>query len=279
MELEAFSSLLDENGITPSQEDLQYESCCIILGSETLSPSHDITGKPPSWLRELLMSAEDIVRRAHNRPLGSNLKDRVTELRINGKADIFDSCNLEEDLRAFVQLCQSMGSPAGVADLQREACQIVEKVDAQSRQPSALFVTFLNGLIHKSEGWLESFRQRAGLVIGPLIMHENPEDAYLSAGTSATPALNATNAGLGFGPEPAPRVDSPYRTEVGQQEPSTDLKGPQQFTFLSTDTYYWGLRRGLAKFVAIAISPRNPQCHIPTDEELQRQARWIMFDR
>lgn len=25
-------------------------------------------------------------------------------------------------------------------------------------------------------------------------------------------------------------------------------------------------------------SPKNPNCHVPSDEEIQHQARWIMYD-
>ncbi|EGY23399.1 uncharacterized protein VDAG_04837 [Verticillium dahliae VdLs.17] len=294
IELDSLASLHDENANPPSQEDLQYESCCIISGSEMLSPSQDVSGKPPSWLRELLISDEDILRRAQNRPLGSNLKARVTELRINGKADIFDSCNLEEDLQAFVQLSQSqrLGSQIDDTDLQREACQIVENLDAQSKQSSVFFVTFLTSLIHSSTHWLESFRRRAGLsamVANPgfgtseLVMttsstHRSPECAKPSTGILENPSIYTPNAALGSVTELTPGYDSPCYQGVEQKEPLTNLSGPQQFNFLSTDTFYWGLRRELSRFVAMTISPKNPQWHIPTDEELQCQARWIMFD-
>ncbi|CRK31426.1 hypothetical protein BN1708_005429 [Verticillium longisporum] len=135
IELDYFASCLDEKNVPPSQEVLQYESCCVIVGSEMLSPSQDALNTPRSWLRDLLMSDEHVARRARNTPLASIVKARATELRINSKADIFDSCSLEEQLQLFMAQNHDYESPVDDVDLQRGACQVVQDADAQSRQP------------------------------------------------------------------------------------------------------------------------------------------------
>ncbi|KAJ0289552.1 hypothetical protein CBS470a_004364, partial [Colletotrichum nupharicola] len=34
----------------------------------------------------------------------------------------------------------------------------------------------------------------------------------------------------------------------------------------------------LSRFVASTMSPNNPNSHIPTDEEIRHQARWVLYD-
>ncbi|KAK0640192.1 hypothetical protein DIS24_g9601 [Lasiodiplodia hormozganensis] len=147
----------------PSDQELQYEACCIIFGSEMLS--RDPATPPSSWLRDLLMSSEEITNQARIRPMKSAAKSRFTHLKINGKDSIFEACNVEAQLREYADMPKLLGLDVGDDELQREACNIVRR-----------------------------------------------------------------------------------------------------------------LARELSWFVAITTSTRNPDSHVPTDEELQHQARWIMFD-
>ncbi|KAJ3537751.1 hypothetical protein NM208_g6182 [Fusarium decemcellulare] len=56
-------------------------------------------------------------------------------------------------------------------------------------------------------------------------------------------------------------------------------KPPNGIPFLLNDhNSYRRLAAGLSRFVASAISPNNPNSHVPTDEELQYQARWMWYD-
>lgn len=48
--------------------------------------------------------------------------------------------------------------------------------------------------------------------------------------------------------------------------------------FLNDTNCYRRLARELTRYVSAAMSPNNPHCHVPTDEELQHQARWILYD-
>jgi hypothetical protein len=41
---------------------------------------------------------------------------------------------------------------------------------------------------------------------------------------------------------------------------------------------YRRLSRALARWVAATMSPNNPARHVPTDAEIQHQARWIFYD-
>ncbi|KAL6793309.1 hypothetical protein GGI42DRAFT_152907 [Trichoderma sp. SZMC 28013] len=48
--------------------------------------------------------------------------------------------------------------------------------------------------------------------------------------------------------------------------------------FLSDANCYGRLEKELTRFVTSSLSPNNPLQHIPTDEEIQYQARWIIYD-
>ncbi|KAM0262793.1 hypothetical protein ACHAQJ_001587 [Trichoderma viride] len=48
--------------------------------------------------------------------------------------------------------------------------------------------------------------------------------------------------------------------------------------FLSDANCYGRLEKELTRFVASCLSPNNPLQHIPSDEEIQHQARWIIYD-
>jgi len=51
-------------------------------------------------------------------------------------------------------------------------------------------------------------------------------------------------------------------------------------TFMPGDTNFHRYFVGdLARWVASTVSPNNPNTHVPSDEEIQHQARWIMYDR
>jgi len=48
--------------------------------------------------------------------------------------------------------------------------------------------------------------------------------------------------------------------------------------FFNDANCYRRLARELGRWVASVTSPNNPNCHVPTDEEIQHQARWILYD-
>jgi hypothetical protein len=47
---------------------------------------------------------------------------------------------------------------------------------------------------------------------------------------------------------------------------------------LGDDSCYRRLMKELVRYTRSSMSPYNPNRHVPTDEELQHHARWIMFD-
>ncbi|KAK7748862.1 hypothetical protein SLS53_000886 [Cytospora paraplurivora] len=81
---------------TPSDEDLQYEACRIIYASEV--SSRGVLASRASWLRDLLMSSDEIRRRAQLSPIRGAKENCLGQLKINGKDNIFEDCPLEKHL-------------------------------------------------------------------------------------------------------------------------------------------------------------------------------------
>lgn len=254
-----------ERGV-PCTQDLQYESCCIIIGSEVLSKQPGLPG--PSWLRDLLMSSPELVQRARMRPMKNLLKSKITQLEIHGKRNIFEDCVVEAQLQKFVASSMEKGITVGITELQLEASRITSSMELSSPKPLATLTNFFNELIFASTQWLLPFCKRVHLRLG--------ESVTGLGSISRAPELGtfATNA-----PQPTPKVHEVNLNkarEVHQNLTAPISNAPPYFQ--DDSNCYRRLTKELSRYVSTALSPRNPAKHVPTDEELQYQARWIMFD-
>ncbi|KAJ4252297.1 hypothetical protein NW762_010894 [Fusarium torreyae] len=217
------------------------------------------------------MGTEEIVRKAQMTPLKMAARSRLTELRIHSKNDIFEDCKLETSLRQYVDLLQLLNLDIGDDELQREACSIINRMP----DASPMFVNLLTGLVNSSTNWLALFRDRVGLSPGA-------SDSLLT-GSQQQSVLDALHLPASSDIQVPSMVDlhAQSHAEFGaicspqhgiQAELST--KGHKVVSL----NMYRGLTRELTQFVARTVSPLNPTSHVPTDEELQYQARWIMYD-
>ncbi|WJG35630.1 uncharacterized protein FOBCDRAFT_241473 [Fusarium oxysporum Fo47] len=263
-----FSNYVDVNHCVPPDELLHLEACCIIFGAE-LSYNHPLINAT-SWLRDLLMGTEDVVKKAQMTPMRSAARSRFTELKIHSKNDIFEDCKLEASLRQYVDFLQMLDFEIGDDELQQEACSIIDHIPGAS----PMFTNLLVGLIYSSTKWLAPFRLRVGLPADGANPHSAEQSLTLeglhapaSAGT-LVPNTVAQRNEIG--------TDSEKRIHSLQNESRTGA-GAQAHKVVSLNMYR-GLTRELTRFVARTISPLNPTSHVPTDEELQYQARWIMYD-
>ncbi|GKT57945.1 homeobox and C2H2 transcription factor [Colletotrichum tofieldiae] len=281
LELEHFSAehqnIKDQ---APTNAELLYESCCVIFGCDSVSFSKRPATSTQSWLRDLLMSSESIVQQARIRPMKDNSKSRFTYLSINGKANIFEACGLEEQLLSYVDISKMTEPQISDEELQKEACNIVERMEASSPNPSVTFANFLKSLINGSDHWLAAFRQRANLPTS------RPSSA-LQFGTKSQELLESNSAILKIDAKESSR-SNPDQTQPSSSQnatafgPGSGIKvanavAPSTF-FVNEDNCYRKLVRELTRFVTITTSPRNPNRRIPTDAELQHQARWISFE-
>ncbi|GKT51033.1 uncharacterized protein ColSpa_11214 [Colletotrichum spaethianum] len=264
----------------PTNAELLYESCCVIFGCDSVSFSKRPATSTQSWLRDLLMSSESIVQQARIRPMKDNSKSRFTYLSINGKANIFEACSLEEQLLSYVDISKLIEPQISDEELQKEACSIVERMEASSPHPSEIFANFLISLINGSDHWLAAFRHRANLPSSSLYSppyHETQRQGVAKSDT-AVPNINPTGNSF-TASDPTQPISNPDATAFGPWSGTKDGKAAAPSTFfVNEDNCYRKLVRELTRFVTITTSPRNPNRRIPTDAELQHQARWISFE-
>ncbi|KAF5237574.1 hypothetical protein FANTH_10765 [Fusarium anthophilum] len=67
--------------------------------------------------------------------------------------------------------------------------------------------------------------------------------------------------------------------EIARKQPCSEMAAGKAGAFFLTDVNcYRRLNRELTRFVTSIMSLNNPNCHVPTDAEIQHQARCIIFD-
>lgn len=140
---------------------MQHEACRIIYASE--ASSRGGLASRASWLRDLLMSSDQVKRRAQLSPIRGNAENCLGQLKINGKDNIFDDCPLEQQLVEFVKARTLLGLTVMDDELQVEACNILSRMEESSILPSEEVANFMLRLIYKDQTWLCKFRRRAGL--------------------------------------------------------------------------------------------------------------------
>ncbi|EKJ75361.1 hypothetical protein FPSE_04442 [Fusarium pseudograminearum CS3096] len=157
----------DTTGSLPSHRALQLEACRIVFGSEVMFPETDpdLHGGS-SWLRDLIVSSDEIVQQARFAPIRSRAESRLSALRIKGRNALFEECPLESRLQAFVRTQRAKGIHA-VSDeeLQREAGRIMLQMESELQAKPEYVANWLIGFLNHSTGWIGVFRQRAELVL------------------------------------------------------------------------------------------------------------------
>ncbi|KAI1431198.1 hypothetical protein GGR50DRAFT_101113 [Xylaria sp. CBS 124048] len=336
------SNRMEEVGASPSDSEIQMEACRIIYGAEVTLDGLDVSST--SWLCDLVMCSEEAKRRAAFRPRthGSNC---LASLRINGKADIFESCLFERELQDYVRAKVLLGLTAMDHELQDEACTILRRMEEGCSTKSDFLVDWFIRMIKSSSSWLRDFQQRAGLLRSEDVgdTHERPTDLNINDYTihnsarleaalekyleqqrllgieptdsdlqrqariivfevddmwnqTATDDKNwlerfkrrhsseASRPGLAPGASPSSGRGASVAVQPSPTISSGMTKAPGKpparygARFLSEPNCYRRLAEDLGRFVAATISPNNPNRHIPTDEELQHQARCIVYD-
>ncbi|KAI6777883.1 Homeobox protein-like protein [Emericellopsis cladophorae] len=326
----------DKTGRIPSPAELQSDACRIIFAAEVPSYHGD---ECSSWLRDLILSADDIVQKAKLSPLRSAKESRLTFLHIIGKKSPFESCPLEAQLLDFVQ----SQPPESLTEsrVHRQAVDILRKMESASSSPSDIATTWLLELARSSKSWLKRFQLRAGVNLSETAQFEvtptpidqvlqnyeqlesklaervellrqhgiEPDDTALRQqalkiidefDNAEWRTLAASNHGwlARFKRRHLPWADSYgfYARISGtanqvsshnDQTMSDGNKSPHRpgLIKMKIGEYYlndpnfdkW-VARELARWVAATMSPNNPNQHVPTDEELKHQARWIMYE-
>ncbi|KAF4967201.1 hypothetical protein FZEAL_10564 [Fusarium zealandicum] len=244
-------------GLTAMDDELQEEACRIVGRVEEVSthPSDPIA----NWLLRLITTATDWLapfrRRAHL-PRSEDVKDHICRSTDPFSIDstIHSYSRLETELEDYLKLQRSKGVEPTDEDLQKEARIIIYEFDDGWNQTAADNMT-----------WLDSFKGRH-----PLMTESSPAFSLQPSNASTFGATTATNATTAS-------PDCPVLQGCKYTAGTRDSNPPRPY-FLNDANCYTRLAKELGRWVRGIMSANNPNQHMPTDEELQHQARWLLYD-
>ncbi|KAJ3549669.1 hypothetical protein NM208_g386 [Fusarium decemcellulare] len=282
----------EEKGTMPNNDAIQLEACRIVFASEVLSAMDGVRDNvPSSWLRDVITSKEHLSQQALFGPIRGHRENRLSSLEIKGKRNLFDECPLELELQRFVKSKQMAGqNNVGDAELQQEACRVVETTERFASMPSYDLVSnWLVKTILESTHWLASFRQRMNLPPSGTTQFPGHHTARDTGYVQNKPSQYLSASSV-FRMGDSYDSDQPNRYSPGLSEQTggaadllaaADSSQPfwsQTSPYMLNDAnFHERLGKELRRWVASTTSSRNPQCHVPTDEELRHQARWIAY--
>jgi hypothetical protein len=313
----------------------------------------------PCWLRDLLLSSEDLARQAKLSPIRRQNESRAYFLKINGKDNIFEDDPMERQLLEYVKARAGLGLTAIDSELQAEARNILGRAEQISSSGTEAIASFFLRLVFRSSDWLAGFRQRASLPRSEDIMDvntrskdpttidstihnytrleaelsefvktqllnntipsdtdlqrqarliiyefddawnqtaaDNPEwlsgfkkrhlhptniDNFMDNCPMMDPSSSYAPLQLSQSASPSAGVPGTISAPSPAASSGASTMAPIKLPafFLNDANCYRRLARELSRWVASTMSPNNPSCHVPTDEELQHQARWILYD-
>ncbi|KAL6891799.1 hypothetical protein HDV57DRAFT_314479 [Trichoderma longibrachiatum] len=262
--------------VTDGQLLLEAQRIVQKVDTEDTSP----TGPAVSWFRDLIMLYRPASNTTNEGPYTitktAAWTAQIEKLHASkcANSDLRTlGCEKEKMLLQYVKSRETFGQPPTDAELQFQACRILEDVEPKSNFKCKEALQWFKFLINSSTHWLSDFKRRAGIltVAGQFESTTAGAVASLQAlhwGTSDE-AIGQTSPMTAKDSLPSSSIETPQSTNSQSQ--------PLRY-FLSDANCYGRLEKELTRFVTSCLSPNNPLQHIPTDEELQYQARWIIYD-
>lgn len=234
-------------GLTDTE--LRQEACLIIQRLE--DKSYDSDDVVVSWFMSLINTSSGWLDDFRQRYQPSASGQQTTDLsKIN--AIIHNYSELERMLFEFVEVARAHGIEPDDATLRQKANTLI----AECNDTSWRQVAFNN------EAWYAKFKRRYLLDNGNV--PTGPEASMMSSTSRGITQVNAVA-----------RRGGNMLDNSTSDSPGPNLKSS---FLLNGDYFHRWIARELARWVEITMSPNNPNQHVPTDEELQHQARWILFD-
>jgi len=266
-------------GLTPTDSELQAECCRILEENEHQS---NFKCKPAlAWFKYLANSSSCWLR-AFRRRSGLPRSSEMLSEKIRSLDDksidysIHNHVRLVHELKDWVRLQIALGTYPSDTELQNQARMIVFKNDDAWNQTAM-----------DDPSILHQFKQQAGLVTIEDFGTEGfnmPTLVEASEGSQPSPkTLHWDLGSMGMTlPSPTSRTSTttpnlPLHTLI-QNQPSTNTNPTQPLKYFLNDANCYGrLVRELSRFVTTCMSPNNPNQHLPSDAEIQNQARWVLF--
>lgn len=240
-------------GLTAMDKELQGEACKIIsrMEEKSIDPSETVANWAIRLIHNDTQWLTDFRRRAHL-PRSEDVNDNPQRSQDPMSIDstIHNYSRLDRELGEFLRSQRSLGLEPTDADLQRQARTIIYEQDDDWNQTAA------------DDGvWLSNFRER----------HVNEIEPSVSIDTRL-PSTQPPKPPSPLSSFPATSTSTP-----GRRSPQQDHKSRFMY-FVNEANCYRRLAKELGRYVASTMSENNPNQHVPTDEELQYQARWIEYD-
>ncbi|KAK3987837.1 homeobox protein 4 [Cladorrhinum sp. PSN332] len=281
LELEVYVKARRLLGLTAMDNELQNEACNIIRRMDEASnyPTEEcvqflmrLVNGSTSWLasfrqRACLPRSEDI-KDIYQRCKNPNLIDNT----------IHNPTRLEFELAEYVKGQRALGIEPSDADLQCQARILIYEYDDGWNQTAA-----------DDPRWLAAFKERH--VLGNPTMHDNTPLPLTHEGLcpdvwakSLQLQLSTANANR-YSPQALASSStstssiSPTNSVSMSAPPPPPPSPPSVPANLLCDiNCYNRLATELKSYVASCVAPNNPNRHVPTDAELQHQARWIIYE-
>lgn len=246
--------------------ELQQEACQIILRMEKESVS--MSDIATTWLVEMVKASTFWLHRFRQRisaPSPSPEPPFPTVPGVMGSSNldvILQNYNiLENNLAELVQNLLAHGVHPDDAHLRQMFLAAIDEIDDAEWKTAA----------SNNDAWMRRFKRKhlpwtnlpwtVGAVGDVSFALGNPPTSYSPHPPGPQQLRQDENSGINT-PDSGPTIPHPKRGYYFLNDPSFDRI----------------VTRELARFVAATMSPHNPNQHVPTDEELRHQARWIMFE-
>jgi len=292
--LKEYVKLRQGIGLTAIDSELQIEACKV-LDEVELTCNYKCKGAL-QWFKYLITTSPQWLSEFRRRALLPR-SDQMAQMHIRSMDDttidysIHNYHRLERELVDFVTKQRSAGYTPTDADLQRTARMIIFENDDPWNQTAADDPNYLVAF-KRQNGLLEPIAEEdlslpEPTVVGALGLSllSSPNSGSQPETCPSPPSLHWNFAGEcgGFRSSPSTTPVSPaqegpiHTTTVNQPSANTNPTMPLRY-FLNDSNCYGRLVRELNRFVTSCMSPNNPNQHLPTDGEIQNQARWIIYD-
>ncbi|CAH0025095.1 unnamed protein product [Clonostachys rhizophaga] len=250
--------------VAPSDEDLQRKAALVI--SEMEKNSAIPADLVATWLVELARSSTTWLngfkqRACISSPLpAAHIGRRRTD---NSKIDsIIENYNvLEARLADYLDILRTHGMQPDEVIVRQKAMSLIDEFDDEEWRQTA----------KKNDRWLARFLRRHlpwSSIYSPPGPHGEASTMAVAGGDLGSAETWANERG---------REHPHSRAEVLANPTSTCNVLSLGVYFLNDPNVDSWMARELARWVAATMSPHNPNQHVPTDEELQHQARWMLY--
>lgn len=250
-------------------EDLKREASSILAALSNSTNNTSITEN--SWFHDLFLDE------TQNGSAGLRLLDSQETFTYQ------TDCPLDFQLRNFVTMQKNIGHAPTDPEIQIQALKILADVEFTSTCGGEQVSSWFRHLVLSSTFWIAPFRRR---VLDTDM--ENSEHFQVDGMLEDRGFLSELNNCAKFPTVVTEPTSLLQEIEQTTHEPSQtpqvnaantgfDATAPQDH-FLDDPNSYQRLRYELLRFTASCLSVNNPAQHIPSDAEIQNQARWIIFD-